>query len=121
MSDIFFLVRERLATKVRSSSAGKGAHYSVGCWHQTHKNPLVNPYPNRLDAEKNQVEMSFRSKESSTTKKTTLLDFTTGQKVDCKVKKIETFGLFVEIEGTRVSGLCHKSEVRLLPSLSAPK
>lgn len=42
-----------------------------------------------------------------------------GQKYDGIVKKIEDYGLFVEIEGTKLRGLCHKSEVsRVHPGLT---
>ncbi|KAH9081576.1 nucleic acid-binding protein, partial [Lactarius deliciosus] len=40
-----------------------------------------------------------------------LSDFQEGQKVKGRIKKIEAYGLFIEIEGTKVSGLCHKSEL----------
>lgn len=66
-----------------------------------------------IDREKKQVEMSFRSGDlkRDTRPSITLADLTEGQKVEGRVKKIEDYGLFVEIEGSRVSGLCHKSEV----------
>lgn len=38
-------------------------------------------------------------------------NFQEGQKVNGRVKKVEDYGLFIEIEGSKVSGLCHKSEV----------
>ena len=38
-------------------------------------------------------------------------DLIEGSKVDGTVKKIEDYGLFVEIEGSKLRGLCHKSEV----------
>lgn len=57
--------------------------------------------------------MSFRSGDlkRDTRLGITLADLTEGQKVEGRVKKIEDYGLFIEIEGSRVSGLCHKSEV----------
>lgn len=65
-----------------------------------------------IDAEKKQVELSFRSgdllRESTSLK---LGDLSEGQKVDATVKKIEDYGLFLEIEGSKLRGLCHKSEV----------
>lgn len=42
-----------------------------------------------------------------------LSDFEEGQKVVAVVKKVEDYGLFLRIEGSNVSGLCHKSEVSL--------
>lgn len=40
-----------------------------------------------------------------------LASFAKGQKVKGFVRRVETFGVFVQIEGTDVSGLCHKSQV----------
>lgn len=38
-------------------------------------------------------------------------DFTEGQIVDAIVKKVEPYGLFLRIEDSDVSGLCHKSQI----------
>lgn len=38
-------------------------------------------------------------------------DIQIGQKVDGIIKKIEDYGLFIQIEGSKLSGLCHKSQV----------
>lgn len=65
-----------------------------------------------IDHEKRQVEMTLRSGDLKTlTGMATLSDFTLGQKVDGVVKKVEDYGVFVEIKGTKISGLCHKSEL----------
>ena len=40
-----------------------------------------------------------------------LADFEEGQKVVAVVKKVEMYGMFLRIEDSNVSGLCHKSEV----------
>jgi rRNA biogenesis protein RRP5 len=40
-----------------------------------------------------------------------LSDFTKGQIVSGKVKKVADYGVFVGIDGSNVSGLCHKSEI----------
>lgn len=60
------------------------------------------------------MEMTFRSGDLKREKPTklTLSDLVEGDKVDGHVKKIEDYGLFIEIDGTKISGLCHKSEVR---------
>jgi rRNA biogenesis protein RRP5 len=57
--------------------------------------------------------MSFRSGDLSKESKTslTLGDLEQGQKVDGLVKKVEDYGIFIQIEGSKLSGLCHKSEV----------
>jgi rRNA biogenesis protein RRP5 len=62
--------------------------------------------------EKDQVEMTLRSGDLKAPTRTTVLsDFTPGQKVDGVIKKVEDYGVFVEIKGTKISGLCHKSEL----------
>lgn len=60
--------------------------------------------------------MSFRSSDSSRAAEQTIKlgDLSEGQKVDAAVKKIEDYGLFLEVEGSKVRGLCHKSEVCVL-------
>jgi len=65
-----------------------------------------------INREKDQVEMTLRSGDLKTlTGRTILSDFTPGQKVDGVIKKVEDYGVFVEIKGTKISGLCHKSEL----------
>lgn len=61
------------------------------------------------------MEVSFRSGDLSRDSKTsiTLADLEEGQKVEGLVKKVEEYGLFISIEGSKLSGLCHKSEVCL--------
>ncbi|THH11892.1 hypothetical protein EW146_g7883 [Bondarzewia mesenterica] len=65
------------------------------------------------DPEKNQVEMTFRSGDLSRTAKPsfTLSGLVEGQKIEGRVKKIEDYGLFIEIDGSKLTGLCHKSEL----------
>jgi rRNA biogenesis protein RRP5 len=63
--------------------------------------------------------MTFRTK-SATTKKVAQLglsDFAEGQTVVAIVKKVEEYGIFLRIDGSNVSGLCHKSEVSSAPLL----
>lgn len=70
-----------------------------------------------VDRENSKVEMSFRTKSSTTNKASllTLRDFKKGQIVHGHVKKLEDYGLFIELDDSKVSGLCHKSEVRKYP------
>ena len=58
--------------------------------------------------------MTFRSGDLSRSSKSSLniSDLQEGQKVEGRVKKIEDYGLFIEINGSKLTGLCHKSEVR---------
>jgi rRNA biogenesis protein RRP5 len=75
------------------------------------QNPLDSEFP-RVNAEKHQLEMTFRSGDRATTgTKLQLSDLLEGQKVQGRVKKIEEFGIFIQIDDSKVSGLCHKSEV----------
>jgi rRNA biogenesis protein RRP5 len=57
--------------------------------------------------------MSLKSKNSSGqgSRAAQINGYRIGQVVDGVIKKIETYGVFIEVSGTRVSGLCHKSEV----------
>lgn len=68
-----------------------------------------------IDRANCQVEMSLRSQNGGSNKSTRyqITDYQEGDLVDGKVKRIESYGLFIEIVGTGISGLCHKSEVRL--------
>lgn len=69
--------------------------------------------PASVDIEKRQVELTFRSGESSRSVQSLLRlsDLVIGSKLDGTVKKIEDYGLFIELEGSKLRGLCHKSEV----------
>lgn len=71
--------------------------------------------PHSVDAEKKQVEMSFRSSDPQRNAQQSikLSNLSEGEKVDAVVKKIEDYGLFLEVEGSKVRGLCHKSEVSI--------
>lgn len=66
-----------------------------------------------VDTEKRQVEMTFRTFDVAEGSKSSLMlsQLSEGQKLDGIVKKIEDYGLFIEIDGTKLRGLCHKSEV----------
>ncbi|KAL4241734.1 hypothetical protein ABKN59_000784 [Abortiporus biennis] len=76
-------------------------------------NQLVKGRVVSVDTEKNQVEMTFRSSEPQKDAETviSLSDLSPGDKVDGIVKKIEDYGLFIEVAGSKVRGLCHKSEI----------
>lgn len=73
-----------------------------------------------MDKENRKIELSFRTK-SNTNSKTSLLtlrDFQKGQAVHGHVKKVEDYGMFIELDDSKVSGLCHKSEVSKLRVLT---
>jgi rRNA biogenesis protein RRP5 len=63
--------------------------------------------------------MSLRSGDlSEAMSSLSLSDFSSGQRVDGVIKNIEDYGVFVQIKGTKISGLCHKSEVILTQTYS---
>ncbi|KAI0639642.1 U3 snoRNP-associated protein Rrp5 [Trametes polyzona] len=76
-------------------------------------NQLVKGRILSVDREKKQVEMSFRSGDLKRDNRSqlSLSDLSEGQKIDGRVKRLEEYGLFIEIEGSKLSGLCHKSEL----------
>jgi rRNA biogenesis protein RRP5 len=57
--------------------------------------------------------MSFRTRSGTGSNNSllTLSDFQEGQVVHGQVKKVEDYGLFIGLDDSKVSGLCHKSEV----------
>ncbi|KAI9452549.1 nucleic acid-binding protein [Lactarius psammicola] len=76
-------------------------------------NQLVKGRILSVDPANKKVELTFRSGSLSRTAQPalSLSDLQEGQKIKGRVKKVEVYGLFIEIEGTKVSGLCHKSEL----------
>ncbi|KAA1468077.1 nucleic acid-binding protein [Dentipellis sp. KUC8613] len=76
-------------------------------------NQLVKGRILSVNPEKKQVEMTFRSGDlaRSTKPSLSLSDLHEGQKIEGRVKKVEAYGLFIEIEGSKLTGLCHKSEL----------
>ena len=75
-----------------------------------------------MDKENRKIEMSFRTKSNTANKALllTLRDFQKGQTVHGHVKKVEDYGLFIEVDDSKVSGLCHKSEVSGHPMNLSP-
>ncbi|KAK4685994.1 rRNA biogenesis protein RRP5, partial [Tremellales sp. Uapishka_1] len=78
-----------------------------------HVNQLVSGKILKIDVAQNQVEMTLRKTPSKPQNEAMLSlgDFAKDQKVICIVKKVEAYGMFLKIEGTEVSGLCHKSQI----------
>lgn len=56
--------------------------------------------------------MTFRSGDLTRAPSNSLAlsDLREGQKVVGRVKRIEQYGIFIEIGGSKISGLCHKSQ-----------
>ncbi|KAJ4484909.1 hypothetical protein C8J55DRAFT_32010 [Lentinula edodes] len=57
------------------------------------------------------VEMTLRSGDLSKPVALTFSALTLGQHVDGVVKRIEEYGLFIQIDNSKLSGLCHKSQL----------
>ncbi len=59
--------------------------------------------------------MSLRTGDLSAkrTSSITLSDLKEGQKIEGSITKTEDYGLFIQIAGSKLSGLCHKSQVSL--------
>lgn len=76
-----------------------------------------------VDTENRKVEMTFGSEDFiQRSSKDAITSVSPGQKVDGIVKKVETYGLFIQIDGSKLQGLCHKSEVcRFSPGTSHAK
>ncbi|KAF8578416.1 U3 snoRNP-associated protein Rrp5 [Ramaria rubella] len=70
-------------------------------------NQLVQGKIVRVNAEAGQVEMSLRSGPVEMT----LRNYHEGQKVDAIIKKKENYGIFIQIKDTKISGLCHRSQI----------
>ncbi|KAH7885958.1 hypothetical protein F5I97DRAFT_1927833 [Phlebopus sp. FC_14] len=74
---------------------------------------LVNGRVLNVDTANNKVEMTLRSGDLSrdSSKSLSFGDILEGQKVTGRIKRIEHYGLFIEIDDSKISGLCHKSEL----------
>ncbi|KAJ7169696.1 hypothetical protein C8R46DRAFT_1265028, partial [Mycena filopes] len=81
-------------------------------------NQLVKGRILSVDVEAKKVEMTFRSGDFSKASSSSLAvtDLKEGQKIDGVVKRIEDYGLFIQIEGSKINGLCHKSQLSDNPS-----
>jgi len=63
--------------------------------------------------ENEKVELTLRSgdlRERESQAKRLPSDLREGEKVDGTVKRIEEYGIFIQVESSKFSGLCHKSE-----------
>jgi rRNA biogenesis protein RRP5 len=57
--------------------------------------------------------MTLRTNTSTLAASTvTISNLHIGQKVDGEIKRIEDYGLFIQIQNSKLTGLCHKSQVR---------
>ncbi|KAH8915962.1 hypothetical protein BT69DRAFT_1271010 [Atractiella rhizophila] len=66
----------------------------------------------KIDSDSKRVEMTFRTRPAAKKKsEKSISDYQVGEKVRGTVKRKEPYGLFIKIDGSRLSGLCHKSQV----------
>jgi rRNA biogenesis protein RRP5 len=77
---------------------------------------LVQGKITKVDDERKQYEMSLKnSVMDPLLKKLEFSDLKAGMKVSGSVRKIEKFGIFILLDGSSISGLCHISEVADTP------
>ncbi|KAF7339630.1 rRNA biogenesis protein RRP5 [Mycena sanguinolenta] len=76
-------------------------------------NQLVKGRILSVDVEAKKVEMTLRSGDlfKASSASLAITDLKEGQKVDGVVTRIEDYGLLIQIEGSKLSGLCHKSQL----------
>ncbi|KAM0751109.1 hypothetical protein T439DRAFT_301042 [Meredithblackwellia eburnea MCA 4105] len=74
-------------------------------------NQLVEGKITSVNKAKNQVEMSLRKHVAIKESPIELGALVKGQIVRGVIKRLEAFGAFIRIEGSEISGLCHKSKV----------
>ncbi|KAI9142050.1 hypothetical protein BKA69DRAFT_1037920 [Paraphysoderma sedebokerense] len=75
---------------------------------------VVNAKVISLEPTTNHVELSLKKSDidpSSVPKQLTLNEINVGDKLAGKVTKIESYGIFIKIDDSKLSGLCHKSEL----------
>ncbi|RXW22586.1 hypothetical protein EST38_g3267 [Candolleomyces aberdarensis] len=75
------------------------------------ENQLVKGRVLSADIEKNKVELTFKSGNLKRETAKSAADLKEGQKVAGVVRRIEAYGLFIDVEGTKLHGLCHKSQL----------
>ncbi|KAF9346551.1 rRNA biogenesis protein rrp5 [Mortierella sp. AD094] len=81
------------------------SHFIVG---QLVKAKVVN-----VNQDRNQIELTLKASQIDPTIKAiqTLADFTKGEKVKGTIKAVKDIGVFIKIDNSAVSGLCHISEI----------
>ncbi|KAG0305918.1 rRNA biogenesis protein rrp5 [Dissophora globulifera] len=66
-----------------------------------------------VNEDRNQIELTLKASQIDPTIKAikTLADFTKGEKVKGTIKAVKEIGVFIKIDNSTVSGLCHISEI----------
>ena len=72
------------------------------------------PFSNSVNAESQQIDLSLRPSAIDPTQavSVTWATIAEGQRLEGHVRKVVPFGVFVALDHSRLSGLCHISEVR---------
>ncbi|KAF9160265.1 rRNA biogenesis protein rrp5 [Actinomortierella ambigua] len=81
------------------------SHFTVG--------QLVKAKILSVNEARNQIELTLKASQIDPSIKPlmTLADFQKGQKVKGSIKAVKPIGVFIKIDGSNVSGLCHISEI----------
>ncbi|KAF9977457.1 rRNA biogenesis protein rrp5 [Actinomortierella ambigua] len=81
------------------------SHFTVG--------QLVKAKILSVNEARNQIELTLKASQIDPSVKPlmTLADFQKGQKVKGSIKAVKPIGVFIKIDGSNVSGLCHISEI----------
>ncbi|CAK5279992.1 unnamed protein product, partial [Mycena citricolor] len=76
-------------------------------------NQLVQGRILSTDLETRKVELTLRSENAprSSNSSLSISELKVGDKVDGTVSRIEDYGLFIQIDGSKLKGLCHKSQL----------
>jgi len=105
------IVCQGLEATIPYEPAGQGPYSEVRTLISVFINLLRKP-PS-VDMENEKVELTLRSedpRERENQVKRLPSDLHEGEKVDGTIKRIEEYGIFIQIEGSKFTGLCHKSE-----------
>lgn len=107
----FAVVRQGVERTIYPKSARERPDIEVTFFHLFINLQLNHPFS--VDIEAKKVEMTLRSGDLSKSSSSSLAiaDLKEGQKVDGVVTRIEDYGLFIQIDKSKLTGLCHKSQV----------
>jgi rRNA biogenesis protein RRP5 len=106
----FVLVCQGVEAEIQGKSAGQGQSLEVSTLFLRFRR-ILKPVVISVDVEKNKVELTFKSGDLKRETAKSAAALKEGQKVAGVVRRIEDYGLFIDIEGTKLHGLCHKSQL----------
>ncbi|KAG0047226.1 rRNA biogenesis protein rrp5 [Gryganskiella cystojenkinii] len=108
---LFVALNHKLSARVKIAEMSDDylkdwkSHFTVG---QLVKGKVVS-----VNEARNQVELTLKASQIDPSVKAnkTLADFTKGEKVKGTIKAVKDIGVFIKIDNSMVSGLCHISEI----------